>query len=88
MGMSGNFLSYFKGVPDPSVAQDGRQLFLESPQCNRASSDVERRISWFLWSCSSKLFLSSCDRDLRDSLVGPQESLVSMRVAKRFSGYL
>ena len=34
------------------------------------------------------MFLSSYNRDLRDPLVLPQESPVSMRVARALSGFL
>ena len=58
-------------------------ISLETLQRERASFCLEGRISWFFRGCDSKQgVLSSYDRDLRDSLVRPQESPVSMRVAR------
>ena len=66
-----------------------RGISLETLQWERASSCVEGRIRGFprglagIWG-----FLSSCDVDLTDPLVLPQESQVSVRVARDLSGFL
>ena len=64
-------------------------ISLKMLQQKRTSSHIEVRISCFFSSCSRTLgFLSSFDGDLRDPLVLPQESQVSMRVARGLSGFL
>ena len=64
-------------------------ISLKMLQRKRTSSHIEVRISCFFSSCSRTLgFLSSYDGDLRDPLVLPQESQVSMRVARGLSGFL
>ena len=66
-----------------------RGISLETLQWERASSCVEGRIRGFprglagIWG-----FLSSCDVDLTDPLVLPQESQVSVRVVRDLSGFL
>ena len=66
-----------------------RGISLETLQWERASSCVEGRIRGFprglagIWG-----FRSSCDVDLTDPLVLPQESQVSVRVARDLSGFL
>ena len=68
-------------------SEDG--IFLEMPQCKSADSHVEGRISQFFQYAAGNLgFLSTYDGDARDPLVWPQESAVSMRVAKGLSGFL
>ena len=84
--MLGSFLSGCKGVRTPLRFKREGVISLKTPQQKRASSRLEWRISWFFSSCGR--FLSSCDRDLRDPLVWPQERPVSMRVAKGLSGFL
>ena len=61
-------------------------ISLETLQWKRASSLLEGRITWFFSSCGRSL--SSYDWDLRDPLVLPQESPVTMRVARGLSGFL
>ena len=61
-------------------------ISLEMPKWKRASSRLEGRISWFFSSCSR--FLSSYKGDLKDPLMWPQESPVSLRVARGFLGFL
>ena len=57
--------------------------FLERLQRRRASSRIEGRTPGFPQVVAGNLgFLSSYDGDLRDPLVWPQESPVSMRVAR------
>ena len=64
-------------------------ISLKMLQRKRTSSHIEVRISCFFSSCSRTLgFLSSYDGDLRDPLVLPQESQVSMRIARGISGFL
>ena len=84
--MSGNFLSGCKGVRTPLRFKREGVISLDTPQQKRASSHLEWRISWFFSSCGR--FPSSCDRDLRDALVWPQERPVSMRVTRGLSGFL
>ena len=64
-------------------------ISLQTLQPKRASSRVEGKIAWFLSSCGRKLrVLLNYDGDFRDPLVLLQESPVSMRVARGFSGFL
>ena len=64
-------------------------ISLEMPQWKRASSRIEGRISWCSYVVAGNLgFLSSYEWDLRDTLVCPQESPVSMRVARVLLGFL
>ena len=64
-------------------------ISLEMPQRKRASSRIEGWISCFFSSSGRNLgFLSSYEGDLRDLLVLPQQSPVSMRVARDLSGFL
>ena len=62
---------------------------LEMSQWKRASCRIEGRISWCFSSCSRKFRVPlELYRDLRDPLVWPKESPVSMRVASSLSGFL
>ena len=64
-------------------------ISLEMLQRRGVSSCVEGRISWVSRVVAGHLeFLSSCNGDLRDPLVFPQESQVSIRIAKGLSGFL
>ena len=64
-------------------------ISLETAQQKRVSSRVEGRISWIFSSCGGKLGVRlGYDWDYRDPLVLPQESPVSMRVARGLSGFL
>ena len=64
-------------------------ISLETPQRKRAYSHVEGRISWFFLSCGRKLGVPlELLRDLRKSLMLPQESPVTMPVVRGFSGFL
>ena len=86
MGMSGNFLSYIKGLNDPFEAQDGRWDFSRDAAAEKAlrgeCPDFSRVAA------GNFGFLSSYTRDLRDHLVGPQESTVSMQVERGLSGFI
>ena len=87
--MSGNFLSCIEDVKDPFEAQRGGRISLDLLQKKRASSHVEGRISWFFLSCGRKLGVPlELLRDLRDPLMLPQESPVTMPVVRGFSGFL
>ena len=58
-------------------------IALEVLQKNLFSSHIEGGISWFFSSCSGKIvFLSSCNRDLREPLKLPQGSQASFQVAR------
>ena len=76
MGMSGNFLSYIKGLNDPFEAQDGRWDFSRDAAAEKAlrgeCPDFSRVAA------GNFGFLSSYDGDLRYLLLWPQESPVSM----------
>ena len=62
---------------------------LEKPQGKKPSSHLEGRISWFFLSCGRKLGVPlELLRDLRKSLMLPQESPVTMPVVRGFSGFL
>ena len=75
MSVSGNFLSFIKGVKDPLKREGG--ISLKMPQWKMTSSRVEGRISWFFSSCSRKLgFLSRYDGELSDPLTLTQGSPV------------
>ena len=50
-GMSGNFLSFSKGVKDPLEVQSLGVISLETPQRKLASSRLEGRTSWIFSSC-------------------------------------
>ena len=64
-------------------------ISLKMLQGKRASSQVEGRISWFFSSCGRKLGVPlELPQRPRDPLVLPQESKVSMRVARCLSGFL
>ena len=64
-------------------------LTLVTSQRERDSSRIERRISWFFLSCSSKYGApSSYEEDLRDLFVFPQGSQFFMPVARGHSGLL
>ena len=87
--MSGNFLSCLKGVKYPFEAQDGGGISLETLPWKGSSYCIEGRISWVSRVAAGHLeFLSNCDEDLRDPLVLPQESQVSIRVLRGLLGFL
>ena len=87
--MSGNFLSCIKDVKEPLWLKKEGGISLETPQRKRAYSHVEGRISWFFLSCGRKLGVPlELLRDLRDPLMLPQESPVTMPVVRGFSGFL
>ena len=88
-GMSGNFLSCIKDVKEPLWLKKEGGISLETPQRKRAYSHVEGRISWFFLSCGRKLGVPlELLRDLRDPLMLPQGSPVTMPVVRGFSGFL
>ena len=85
----GELRGCLKGVKDPFEAQEGRWDFSRDDDRKRASSRVQGRISWFSRVPAGNLgFLSSYDRDLKGPFVLPQETPVSMRVARGLSGVL
>ena len=89
MGMSGNFLSCIKDVKEPLCLKREGGISLETPQWKRAYSHIEGRISWFFLSCGRKLGVPlELLRDLRDPLMLPQGSPVTMPVVRGFSGFL
>ena len=55
MGISGNFWSFVNRVKNPFEFQEKCGLSLEMLQLKRASSSVQGRISWVVWSCGGKL---------------------------------
>ena len=88
-GMSGNFLSCIKDVKEPLCLKREGGISLETPQWKRAYSHIEGRISWFFLSCGRKLGVPlELLRDLRDPLMLPQKSPVSIRVARCLLGFL
>ena len=77
--MSGNFLSCSKGVKDPLEVPDVRCDFPQfaSEEMGLISPGGENLLNFLEF----RLVLSNYDRDLRDTLWFPQESLVPLRVA-------
>ena len=64
-------------------------ISLDTQEWKWSSSRVEGIFSWFFSSCGRKLRVPfEYDGDLSEPLVWPQNSSVSMRVARGFSGYL
>ena len=55
MGILGSFWGFIKGVKFPFYFQGELGISWETLQHKRASSEVEGRILWFLWSCRGKL---------------------------------
>ena len=81
--MLGNFLGCIQGVKDPASLKGECSISLVMLQWKRALSRIEGRMSWFISSCSRNLgFLLSYEKDLRDPLLLPQESQVSIRVER------
>jgi len=72
-----------------SSSKRERGISWEMLQCKRASSRVEGRISWLLWSCAGKLRvpLELCG-DLVYPLMLPQGSQICFRVARGTSGFV
>jgi len=72
-----------------SSSKRERGISWEMLQCKRASSRVEGRISWLLWSCAGKLRvpLELCG-DLVYPLMLPQGSETCFRVARGTSGFV
>ena len=88
-GLSENFLSCIKDVKDPCESQREGGISLETMQQKKASSRIEGKSPGFSRVIAGNLgFFSSYIGDLRDPLVLPQESQVSMRVASGLSGFL
>ena len=84
-----SYVGELRGVKDPFEAQEGRWDFSRDDDRKRASSRVQGRISWFSRVPAGNLgFLSSYDRDLKGPFILPQETPVSMRVARGVSGSL
>ena len=84
---SGNFLSCIKGVKDPFEAQGGKWDFSWDTVGERGLiSHWEENLLLFLFAAGKTGFLLSYDVTLRDLLVLPQESQVSMRVVGGLSG--
>ena len=66
-----------------------REFSLETLQRKRASSSVQGRISWVVWSCGGKLRVPLELRvNLVDPLVFPQRSQISVGVERGTSGFL
>ena len=85
MGMSGNFLSYIKGLNDPFEAQDGRWDFSRDAAADKALRGDNPGFSRVV--ATNFGFLSSSDGDLRDPLVWPRkvQSPCELRGASRDS---
>ena len=65
------------------------EFSLETLQRKRASSSVQGRISWVVWSCGGKLRVPLELRvNLVDPLVFPQRSQISFGVERGTSGFL
>ena len=80
--MSGNFLSCIKGVKDPFEAQEGRRDFSRDAAGEGPHLLLRGESPGFSRAVSGSLgFLSCYDGDLRDPIMWPQGSPVSMRVA-------
>ena len=77
--MSGNFLSYSKGVKDPLEVPDIRCDFprFASAEMGLISPGGENLLNFL----ELRLVLSNYDGDLRDTLWFPQERLVPLRAA-------
>ena len=81
--------SFVKHVKNPFEFQGKRGLSLETLQRKRASSSVQGRISWVVWSCGGKLRVPLELRvNLVDPLVFPQRSQISVGVERGTSGFL
>ena len=78
--MSGNFLSYSKGVKDPMEVQEVSCDYSRdaSAEMGLISLGGENLLDFL----ELRQVLSTYDGDLRDSLWWPQESPVPMRVAR------
>ena len=88
--MSGNFLSCIEGVKDPFESQEGRWDISQYAHSRKGPHLMLRGESpgFSQVTAGNLVFLMSYDGDLRDPLVWPQESPVSMRVVMGFSGVL
>ena len=78
---------------DPFMLKREAVISLKILQQKRAPSSVEEIIFWVVFfffrvGAGNLEFLSTYDWDLRNLLVLPQESQVSMRVARGLSGFL
>ena len=84
--MSGNFLSYRKGVKDPLEVPEVRCDLPRnaSAETGLISPGAENLLDFL----ELRQVLSTYDGDLRDPLWWPQERLVPMRVARGLSGFL
>ena len=72
-----------------STSKRERGISWETLQRKRASSHVEGRIPWFLWSCSGKLRVAlKLHGDLGGPLVFPQGSQICFQVVRGTSGFL
>ena len=66
-----------------------REFSLETLQCKRASSSVQGRISWVVWSCGGKLRVPlELPVNLGDPLMSPQGSQISFGFERGTSGFL
>ena len=88
--MLGHLLSFIKGVKDPFEAQEGRWDISQYAHSRKGPHLMLRGESpgFSQVTAGNLVFLMSYDGDLRDPLVWPQESPVSMRVVMGFSGFL
>ena len=87
--ISGSFWGFIKGVKFPFEFQEGMWVSWETLQRKRASSRMEGRILWFLWSCGGNLRVHLELRgDLGDPLVFPQGSQICFRVARGTSEFV
>ena len=85
----GKFLSCIRDVKDPSKVKREGGISLETLQRKWASFRVEERISWIFTSCGRKLRVPlELQQGCLGPLVLPQESPVSMQVARDLSGFL
>ena len=89
MDVLGKFLGCIKAVKDPLEAQERRWDFSPMPSGKGPHLALRGESPGFSQVTAGNLvFLMSYDGDLRDPLVWPQESPVSMRVARSLSGFL
>ena len=88
--MSGNFLSCIEGVKDPFESQEGRWDISQYAHSRKGPHLMLRGESpgFSQVTAGNLVFLMSYDGDLRDPLVWPQESPVSMRVARGLLRFL
>ena len=86
----GNFLSCLNGVKCPFEPQEGRWNFSQDAAAEKGPhlTLMGESPGFSRVQVGSLGFLSSCDGDLTDPLVLPQESEVSIPVARGLSGFL